>query len=97
MKTILITGATSGIGEALCQHYQQFDNQVIACGRNTEKLAQLERYANIRCIAVDLCDETQLIQQMQHLTVLDLVILNAGSCEYIDDAKQFDGALFARV
>lgn len=97
MKTILITGATSGIGEALCLHYQKLDWKIIACGRNKEKLAQLELHTNIQCIAVDLCDEVQLQQQMQHLTCVDLVILNAGSCEYIDDAQQFDGQLFARV
>jgi len=97
MKTILITGATSGIGEALCLHYQQQDAQIIACGRNKEKLALLERYQNITTIAVDLCDELQVQQTMQHLKTLDIVILNAGSCEYIDDAKQFDGQLFSRV
>lgn len=97
MKTVLITGATSGIGEALCRHYQKLDWQIIACGRNQEKLAQLELYTNISAIAVDLCDEVQVQQQLQHVTCIDLVILNAGSCEYIDDAKQFDGQLFARV
>ena len=28
---------------------------------------------------------------------VDLVILNAGNCEYMDVAEGFDGALFARV
>lgn len=97
MKTILITGATSGIGEALCLHYQKLGYQLIACGRNAQKLAQLGHYENISCIAVDLCDEQQVNEKMQHLGAIDLVILNAGSCEYIDDAKQFDGQLFARV
>lgn len=97
MKTILITGATSGIGEALCLHYQTRGYHLIACGRNTEKLAQLADYENVSCICVDLCNEQQVHDKMQHLSVIDMVILNAGSCEYINDAKQFDGALFARV
>jgi short-subunit dehydrogenase len=97
MKRILITGATSGIGEALCLNYQKMGYQIIACGRNEEKLAQLATYQNIDVIAVDLCDEQQVKQKLQHLTSLDLVILNAGSCEYIDNAQQFDGQLFARV
>ena len=37
-KTVLITGATSGIGEALFYHYAGLGYQVIACGRNREKL-----------------------------------------------------------
>lgn len=97
MKKILITGATSGIGEALCLNYQKQGHHIIACGRNEQKLAQLATYQNIEVIAVDLCDEQQVNQKLQHLTSLDLVILNAGSCEYIDDAKHFDGELFARV
>lgn len=97
MKNILITGATSGIGEALCLNYQKQGHHIIACGRNEQKLAQLATYQNIDVIAVDLCDELQVSEKLQHLTALDLVILNAGSCEYIDDAKHFDGKLFARV
>ena len=39
-KTVLITGATSGIGESLLQQYLAHDYQVIACGRNEQKLKQ---------------------------------------------------------
>ena len=97
MKKVLITGATSGIGEALCLHYQALNYAVIACGRQQDKLAQLSCYDNVSTIAVDLCDEQQVMAQFAQLGALDLVILNAGSCEYIDDVKHFDGALFARV
>ena len=38
---ILITGATSGIGEAMLNKFLLFDNQIIALGRNTEKLKKL--------------------------------------------------------
>ena len=61
MKTILITGATSGIGEALCLHYQTMGYQLIACGRNVEKLAQLETYQRISCIEVDLCNRSDAV------------------------------------
>lgn len=97
MKTILITGATSGIGEALCQDYQKLGHKIIACGRNTEKLARLSTYQNIDCIEVDVCEQQQVNEKLSDLGELDMVILNAGSCEYIDDAKNFDGKLFARV
>ena len=89
MKTVLITGATSGIGEALCCHYQALGYAVIACGRQPEKLAALAGYSNVSTISVDLCDEQQVMQKMGQLGSLDIVILNAGSCEYMDDVKHF--------
>lgn len=97
MKKVLITGATSGIGEALCLHYQQLNYQVIACGRQQDKLDKLAQYANVSTLTVDLCDEQQVMTRLRQLGPLNLVILNAGNCEYIDDVKHFDGQLFARV
>ncbi len=38
---ILITGATAGIGEALLDKFIRMDNQVIAVGRNAQKLKEL--------------------------------------------------------
>ena len=48
----LITGATSGIGEQLAIKYAQLGDTVIACGRNSEKLAEMLnttifKYANL--------------------------------------------------
>lgn len=96
-KTLLLTGATSGIGEALCKQYLNLGWKVIACGRNAEKLALLAVHSNVTTIQLDLTDEAQVIEKFSFLSTLDLVILNAGSCEYIDDAQHFDGQLFARV
>ena len=38
---IMITGATSGIGQSLAIDYAQQEHQVIACGRNPDKLQAL--------------------------------------------------------
>lgn len=96
-KTLLLTGATSGIGESLCSHYLALGWKVIACGRNQEKLTLLSDNENISTLRLDLNESKQVTDSFASLPALDLVILNAGSCEYIDDAKQFDGQLFARV
>ena len=41
MKTILITGATSGIGEACTRHYVAQGDRVVALCRNLEKAQDL--------------------------------------------------------
>jgi short-subunit dehydrogenase len=97
MKHILITGATSGIGKSLCLLYQKQGYAVIACGRNQQALDEMARLENVSTLSFDISDKVQVKQSLATLPELDLVILNAGSCEYIDDAKNFDGDLFARV
>ena len=97
MKSVLITGATSGIGKALCLLYQAENWQVIACGRNQAVLDELGQLKNVTCLAFDLANKGQMQQALAPLEELDVVILNAGNCEYINDAKHFDGELFERV
>ncbi len=41
MKTILITGATSGIGEAIALRFARENYRLILCGRRNEKLKEL--------------------------------------------------------
>ena len=98
MKTVLITGATSGIGEQLAKDYSAQGWSVIACGRNAGKLAKLSEHDNITSLAFDMGDQSEITAASKKIEqTLDLVILNAGTCEYMDDIKQFDTALFRRV
>lgn len=97
MKRVLITGATSGIGKALALDYARQGWQVFACGRNQRVLDELRKNDNISTLTFDICDKAQIIDATQTLGDLDLLILNAGNCEYINDAKQFDSELFERV
>ena len=98
MKTVLITGATSGIGERLAIDYAAQGWSVIACGRNAAKLNKLSAHENITSLAFDMSDQAEITAASNKIDkALDLVILNAGTCEYMDDIKQFDTALFRRV
>jgi len=47
MNSVLITGATSGIGKQLAQDYADAGAKVIACGRNRQVLQELEDYSPI--------------------------------------------------
>ncbi|WP_281556336.1 SDR family NAD(P)-dependent oxidoreductase [Thalassomonas sp. RHCl1] len=98
MKTVLITGATSGIGEALLAKYHQQGFYVIACGRNRERLAgYLKLYKNIRVLAFDVTRDTEIQEAAKEVEQLDILILNAGDCAYIDQVKTFDGECFASI
>jgi NADP-dependent 3-hydroxy acid dehydrogenase YdfG len=98
VKTVLITGASSGIGMALAIFYAKQHYRVFACARSRNKLGVLaEQYPNIKPLVFDITDKKAVTQQCQTLSELDLVILNAGDCEYMDDVQQFDAQLFERI
>lgn len=97
MKRVLITGATSGIGKALALDYARQGWQVYACGRNQSVLDDLSANKNISTMLFDISDKAQITEATKTLVNLDLLILNAGNCEYIDNARQFDSELFERV
>ena len=42
MKTVLITGATSGIGRATARTFAKNNYKVILCGRREDRLAELQ-------------------------------------------------------
>ncbi|GIU41762.1 short-chain dehydrogenase [Shewanella sairae] len=98
-NSVLITGASSGIGWQLAQDYIAEGWQVFACGRNQQALSQL---TGAELLVFDITDKDEVkaqaaIVKSKLSAPLDLVILNAGSCEYIDDAVNFDAELFERV
>lgn len=97
-KTVLITGASSGIGKALALAYAEMGYLVYAGGRNQQRLDELVlENANIKPLVCELTNKKALIAVSGDLPQLDILILNAGNCEYINDAVNFDSDLFARV
>ncbi|MGR5079678.1 SDR family NAD(P)-dependent oxidoreductase [Photobacterium swingsii] len=95
---ILITGASSGIGLQLALDYANQGLQVIACGQNQERLAALSTQSNnIQTLAFNVTDLAATQAAFDSLAVIPkLIILNAGTCEYIDNGH-VDTALFKRV
>ena len=59
MKKYIVTGATSGVGEALVKSFKGEDVQIVAIGRNEGKLEKLKAFMpSYQCITVniDLCE-----------------------------------------
>jgi len=96
MKRILITGASSGIGEATVFKAARDGWQVIACGRNQAKLEDMRfKHPGIIPLAFDVTDVEQCRKALKGVSA-DVVLLNAGACEYVD-ADAWDSAMIERV
>lgn len=80
-KTILVTGASSGIGQASAIEASKLGANVIVCGRNKERLEQtLNRLEgdNNSCFEGDLLEQDVVERLVKEVPVLDGVVLSAG-------------------
>lgn len=82
-KYILITGASSGIGQALALHYAQKDVHLFLSGRDDVRLQEVVQFCEQRgAIAqgkvVDVTDHIAMNEWIREIERLDLVIANAG-------------------
>ncbi len=86
-KTILITGASSGIGEALAEAYAGPGVTLVLTGRDRERLDAvaarcIERGADVRAATVDVADKAAMaawLAGVDRETPVALCIANAGS------------------
>lgn len=80
-KTVLVTGASSGIGQATAIECSKMGARVIITGRNTQRLQQafeqLEGEGHIQIIA-DLNIEEDIERLVSECPVLDGLVNNAG-------------------
>jgi NAD(P)-dependent dehydrogenase (short-subunit alcohol dehydrogenase family) len=85
-KTILVTGASSGIGRATALLCAQMGAHVIAGGRDTERLnavlAELPGDGH-QMGQADLTDEAQLSMLLDMLPILDGCVFGAGAAETV--------------
>ena len=95
-KTVLITGATSGIGLSLVEQYILRGDRVIACGRSKEKMSAIEERV-YQSALFDVTNDASVQRAATLIDSIDILILNAGDCRYIDDVINFDSKSFADV
>ena len=85
-KTILITGASSGIGKATALYFQQKGWNVIATMRSPEKATELSELENVHLERLDVLDLESIHQAIQNgirkFGKIDALVNNAGYGAY---------------
>ena len=80
METVVITGASRGIGFALTERFIQAGRKVIATCRNPERLQFNGGHPNIDVVKLDVTDDAGVARFASDLSgeVIDVLVNNAG-------------------
>lgn len=80
-KTILITGASSGLGKATAKLFASKSWTVIAAIRNPEKETELTQFPNIHLLKLDISNRKQIAEvaeKAESISPVDVLINNAA-------------------
>lgn len=102
-KTVLVTGATSGIGEATAIKFAEATNRLIITGRRKERLHELAEHLvqeygiDVLPLSFDVRDKKQVEKHLGHLpeewSKIDILVNNAGlaaGLSHIDEGDRDD-------
>jgi NADP-dependent 3-hydroxy acid dehydrogenase YdfG len=105
-KTVLITGASTGIGKATAQLFQQQGWNVVATMRSPEKSSELSDLPNVICLPLDVTKaetiQAAIDRAIAEFGTIDVLINNAGyaligafeACDMADIRGQFETNVF---
>ncbi|MCW2119289.1 SDR family NAD(P)-dependent oxidoreductase [Flavobacterium sp. 7A] len=94
-KTVLITGATSGIGKATASLLAQKQYNIIICGRRMEALNELYQelsvLTTVHMLCFDVSDKAMVFEKIESLpsefSTIDVLINNAGNAHGLDSIQ----------
>lgn len=76
--TVLVTGATGGIGHAIARRLKAEGCEVVLTGRNAEVLAPLAAELGARSIVADLGDPEEVTRLLAEAGPVDVLVANAA-------------------
>jgi 3-hydroxy acid dehydrogenase/malonic semialdehyde reductase len=94
--TVLVTGATSGFGEAACRRFVKAGARVIATGRRGERLKALKKALGKRCATAEFDVRSRrqtgaaLAALPKEFSRINLVVANAGLALGLGPAHEAD-------
>lgn len=81
-KVVIITGASSGIGEALAEQFARRGANVVAAARNEQRLSELAARTGVATVTCDVTLEADCRRLIDHAVErfgrIDILICNAG-------------------
>lgn len=98
MKTVLITGATSGIGRATARAFAKNNYKIIICGRREDRLAELQdelsQRTEVHTLLFDVrrkkAVEESIASLPENFAAIDILINNAGNAHGLDPIQNGD-------
>lgn len=98
MKTVLVTGATSGIGRACARIFAKNNFKIIVCGRREDRLSELQKelsqQTEIHSLVFDVRQKNQVLEAIDSLPEnfrnIDILINNAGNAHGLDPIQNGD-------
>ncbi|MFE5288663.1 SDR family oxidoreductase [Nocardia sp. NPDC056611] len=80
-RTVVVTGASSGIGKATAAAFAARGHTVIGTSRNPEALAEADRAPGVEYRALDITDLESIERFTAELGAIDVLINNAGESQ----------------
>ncbi|MBW4664938.1 MAG: SDR family oxidoreductase [Chroococcus sp. CMT-3BRIN-NPC107] len=80
-QTVLITGASSGIGEACARVFAEAGAKLILVARRQERLEELAKElsnTSVHSLVLDVCDRAAVEAALSTVSAVDILINNAG-------------------
>jgi short-subunit dehydrogenase len=105
-KVVIVTGASEGIGRAVCMAIAEHDIKIVLAARNEERLLELKKEIELKgsqalVVVTDVTDEEACKRLVEKAVAaygqLDILINNAGQTMWTKMEEMADTSIFKRL